>query len=260
MLSPVSKLSFSSMESATLREGADENDKAAVAAAAEMGAKLTAKLSAKDVEGMAAQKCLAEFAAASAELDALMEDSSDEESIVRQISRAPRPDASNYLERLERETAWQHGHVGMEMQLPWSRLLLTGSKRLETRSYPLPAALLDRPISVLETSEATADACRPLPDVLPAGHPNVLIAGSVTFSSCFAYSSFEAFQADEARHGLPPEVTRSFSKDFTMYGWAVKETVQLMQPTTVLNSQRRLHCFYEIFSGGEGHEGIMDED
>ena len=40
---------------------------------------------------------------------------------------------------------------GVNIRWPWSKLLLEGTKTVETRSYPLPTGFVGKEIAVIET-------------------------------------------------------------------------------------------------------------
>jgi hypothetical protein len=90
---------------------------------------------------------------------------------------------------------------------PWAALLLSGAKPVETRSYPLPAALLNRKLAVIESSSAEAPpaaaaaaAASSVTDTVAAGAAGLSRTGTVTFTSCKRYTSEAEWAADEARH------------------------------------------------------------
>ena len=110
---------------------------------------------------------------------------------------------------------------GLEMQSPYANHLLTGRKTIETRGYPLPAALLQNNdetddeirIDILE-SESGKDGVSSIPDnvtVLTSKQPKpdqasppVLIRkGWCTFVESFKYTSREQFEADGHKHLVP---------------------------------------------------------
>lgn len=226
---------------------ASSDEKAAVAKAAELTDALKAACDDNDAEGLAARKAAAEFAASMAELDALMEDSDDEP--LRAKAEAPKASADELLEsnleRLERETAWQFRRVGLELQRPWASLVLDGTKTVETRSYPLPAALLGRPVAVLETQEGTAGSSA-LPDEVPADDPSVRLLGTVTFSSNLAYASHEEWLADFPRHRVPADSPYAWTKDRVVFGWVVGAAQPNAQPSGAPSLSRRLRSLFEL--------------
>jgi hypothetical protein len=95
---------------------------------------------------------------------------------------------------------------------PWAALLLSGAKPVETRSYPLPAALLNRKLAVIQSSNSTAPtaaasaaaaavpATSSVTDTVAAGAAGLSRTGTVTFTSCKRYTSEAEWAADEARH------------------------------------------------------------
>lgn len=232
---------------------ADDDDKAAVAKAAMMGSGLAAAVDCNDAEGFAAREAVTAFAAKAAELDALLADSDDEPLLSRigawklDFSEDDSPGDHN------EESDWQLRSIGLEVQRPYAKLLLAGSKTVETRRYALPSALVGRPISVLETSEATADVSS-LPDEVPAGCPAVHLVGTLTFGSCFQYKSMHEWRADEVRHGAPPNSPYAWSEDRPVFGWVVESAQAQEQVALVPALTRRFRSFFEICSG----KGIDD--
>ena len=97
-----------------------------------------------------------------------------------------------------------HAHSQLQVSEPWAALLLSGAKPVETRSYPLPAALLNRKLAVILSSSATAApaaaAASSVSDTVAAGAANLSRTGTVTFTSCRRYASEAEWAADEARH------------------------------------------------------------
>jgi hypothetical protein len=103
-----------------------------------------------------------------------------------------------------------HTHSQHQVSEPWAALLLSGAKPVETRSYPLPAALLNRKLAVIQSSSAAAPAtaaataaaavASSVSDTVAAGAANLSRTGTVTFTSCRRYASEAEWAADEARH------------------------------------------------------------
>lgn len=226
---------------------ADADEKAAVARAAAMGDSLKAATASDDAEGLAAKESVAAFAAKMAELDALLEDS-DAEPPAPELA-APQPGQEERVEtnlaRLESETAWESRNVGLEVQKPYSRLLLSGAKTVETRGYPLPAALLGRQLSLLETQEGAAGTSA-LGNQVAAEDPAVRVAGTVTFGSCFAYASHSEWLADETRHLVPPDSPYAWTKDRVVFAWVVESVALHELPTAAPALSRRMRSFFEM--------------
>ena len=79
------------------------------------------------------------------------------------------------------ESGAEVGRRGLELQRPWSELLLTGVKTAATRGYALPAALVGVPLLVIET-EPVVPGQSGLGDVVQAGTEGARLTGEVTFS------------------------------------------------------------------------------
>jgi len=96
---------------------------------------------------------------------------------------------------------------GLELQLPYSELLLTGAKTIETRTYPLPANLLYHHILIVE-SPAGEEGHSALPSVVRNttgdADEGPKIVGSVVFSECFVYENEQDWIADADKHLVPP--------------------------------------------------------
>merc|ERR1712107_572420 len=115
---------------------------------------------------------------------------------------------------------WQFHCVGLEIQRPWSRMVLLGTKVVETRRYPLPPALIGRELLLLETQEAAARVSS-LPDRVPEGDPLVQAIGTVTFSACIAYTTMEEWTADEPRHCVPADSNFAWATNQEIFGWVI---------------------------------------
>ena len=68
---------------------------------------------------------------------------------------------------------------GVNIQWPWSELLLTGKKSVETRSYPLPEKYLGQWLAVIETPGPHGKR--------EAGIDKARITGKIMFSESFQY-------------------------------------------------------------------------
>lgn len=79
----------------------------------------------------------------------------------------------------------------LNVQAPWSTLLLSGSKTVETRGYPLPKKYSGRPLLVVETPGAHGHTF---------GVEKARTIGILVFSHSFQYSSEEHWKSDWKRH------------------------------------------------------------
>lgn len=96
---------------------------------------------------------------------------------------------------------------GLNVQYPYSELILTNKKTIETRTYPLPEAYRNVDIYLIETpgKKETFKA-----------H----IKGIVRFSDSFLYKSKKQFYSDLSKH-LVDEHSVFAWKDQPKYGWII---------------------------------------
>jgi hypothetical protein len=99
---------------------------------------------------------------------------------------------------------------GLNIQAPWSSLILEGKKLVETRSYPIPTKYKNVELAIIET---------PGPDrLVERAH----IIGVVVFSGSIAYESFDEWSSDYKRHLVEPTNTRfRFVEGKQKFGWVV---------------------------------------
>jgi hypothetical protein len=146
---------------------------------------------------------------------------------------------------------------GLEMQQPYSDLLVDGSKSIESRSYPLPEALLDTKIEILQ-SEKGQDGVSSVPNRVAlhnssdnSSSPLLKRIGWVTFSKCIQYTSCEEFEADREKHLVHPNSGYCWNYERPMFGWVVKsyykrEIVNGENVDTV--AIRRMRSLFEIIA------------
>ena len=106
---------------------------------------------------------------------------------------------------------------GVNIQWPWSELILSGEKTVETRTYPLPAKYKDVALAVIETPGARGRR--------EAGIQMARIIGTVTFADSFQYKSKAMWIGDQQRHRvLDGDPLYGWSSKKEKWGWIVKET------------------------------------
>lgn len=145
------------------------------------------------------------------------------------------------------KTPWETGRFALEVQSPWSKRLISGEKTIETRSYPLPAGLLGRPIEVME-SQPGSDGVSTLGDTVEAFTAGLSVLGRVVFSRSEAYSSREAWEADVSRHLVPPRSVGYGWKGpgSRVYGWTVAEVEAFSKPRAVRPMRRAFRSLFEV--------------
>lgn len=107
--------------------------------------------------------------------------------------------------------------TGLNIQCPWSSLLINGQKTVETRSYQLPKKYEGVELALIETPGKS-------------GKFKSRIIGTITFSHCFEYPDQQAWKDDYNRHKV-----EEFDKDYKWndkpkYGWVVSKIVKFDEP------------------------------
>lgn len=107
--------------------------------------------------------------------------------------------------------------TGINIQYPWSQLLIDQHKCVETRSYPLPKKFIGEPLALIETPGSKAKF-------------KARIIGIITFSHSFQYTSKIQWQNDYIRH-LVDNTNPLFGwNNKSKYGWVVCDIKKFDQP------------------------------
>ena len=107
--------------------------------------------------------------------------------------------------------------TGLNIQAPWSTLLINGQKSVETRSYRLPQRLEGVELALIETPGKS-------------GKFKSRIIGTITFSGCIQYSSKEQWQSDETRHKVDTNNKLYSWNDKPKFGWVVQSVKKFEKP------------------------------
>ena len=135
--------------------------------------------------------------------------------------------------------------VGLEIQSPWTTLILDGEKTIETRNYELPASLIGVDIAIVESPPGAAGVSS-LGDAPKLGAARIV--GTVVFERCFRYASVEQWHADEPRHRVARDSPYTWAGDGDKYGWVVGRcTPVLAVPTPPM--RRKLRSLFEFQRG-----------
>lgn len=115
------------------------------------------------------------------------------------------------------------GRVALEVQQPWSELVLTGAKAVETRSYPFPLWLIGEKIWVLQSSAGTPGVSS-VPDFVWPYDRRCSLAGYIVISDCIRYPTRASWEADTLRHCVPVDEAGAYGWSDTrdLYGWVVE--------------------------------------
>ena len=105
---------------------------------------------------------------------------------------------------------------GINIQWPWSELILQGKKTIETRSYPIPKKHIGKPLAIIETPGPKGKK--------EAGIEKARIVGVVIFSGDKQYQSKSSWAADKKYHLVEENDHQYFfSKLKPKWGWTVSE-------------------------------------
>ena len=93
---------------------------------------------------------------------------------------------------------------GINIQWPWSELLLSGKKTIETRTYPLPEKFRSVDLAIIETPGPRGK--------VEAGISSARIVGTIRFSDSFQYKNKAQWSKDINKHQV--------AADDPLYGWS----------------------------------------
>jgi hypothetical protein len=111
--------------------------------------------------------------------------------------------------------------TGLNIQSPWSSLLIDGLKTVETRSYHLPLKYEGVELYLVET-----------PGKL--GKFKVRVIGTITFSHSFKYPDQKAWQDDHNRHCVAiDDPIYNWKDDKPKYGWVVCSVKKFDEPLDI---------------------------
>lgn len=108
--------------------------------------------------------------------------------------------------------------TGINIQSPWSSLLINGDKCVETRSYPLPEKYEGEELALIETPGKFGDF-------------KARIIGKITFSHSFKYPHELAWKTDIFRHLVAPnDPDFGWFDNKDKYGWVVSNLTKFEYP------------------------------
>ena len=111
--------------------------------------------------------------------------------------------------------------TGINIQTPWSILLINNDKVVETRSYPLPAKYAGEELALIETPGKS-------------GRFKSRIIGTITFSHSFKYESRNEWLNDYYRH-LVDQHDENYGWKYykPKYGWVVSNITKYNEPLNI---------------------------
>lgn len=108
--------------------------------------------------------------------------------------------------------------VGINIQTPWSKLLIDGEKAVETRSYHLPEKYMGETLALIETPDKK-------------GKFKSRIIGTITFSHSFKYPDKQSWIDDYNRHKVNEnDKDYGWKDDKPKYGWVVSNINKFDKP------------------------------
>lgn len=117
---------------------------------------------------------------------------------------------------------------GINIQSPWSSLLINGLKSVETRSYPIPSKYEGVELALIETPGKNRKF-------------KSRIIGTITFSHSFKYPNKIAWQDDYNRHKVENEDPMfGWQENKSKYGWVVSNINKFDEPLYLSKKQGRI--------------------
>ena len=111
--------------------------------------------------------------------------------------------------------------TGINIQTPWSELLINEVKSVETRSYPLPEKYAGEELALIETPGRY-------------GRFKARIIGTITFSHSFKYPDQRAWGDDYNRHCVAvDDPIYNWKEDKPKYGWVVSKVTKFDKPLDI---------------------------
>lgn len=107
--------------------------------------------------------------------------------------------------------------TGINIQFPISRLILSGEKTVETRTYPIPEHYIGRELAIIETPGRDGDF-------------EARIVGTVVFSCCFSYENKTKFYADKKRHHVSADSPWRWDSAKPKWGWEISKITKMNKP------------------------------
>jgi len=108
--------------------------------------------------------------------------------------------------------------TGLNIQIPWSSLLINSDKSVETRSYALPEKYEGVELALIETPGKY-------------GQFKSRIIGTITFSHSFKYPDKQSWIDDYNRHKVEElDEFYSWNSDKDKYGWVVSDVRKFDDP------------------------------
>jgi len=110
--------------------------------------------------------------------------------------------------------------AGINIQWPWSELIVSGKKVVETRGYPIPEKHRGKPLAIIETPGPNGKR--------DAGIEKARIIAVVFFGDDFEYKSENEWRSDFSKHRVPTDNAQlKYKKGIPKWGWKVVKVIKL---------------------------------
>ena len=108
----------------------------------------------------------------------------------------------------------KRSYPGLNVQHPISRLILNGSKSIETRTYPLPSQYIGKEMLLIETPGKE-------------GKFKARIIGIAVFGESFKYKNKKDFYLDQQYHCVSPTSLWKWQPKKPKWGWPVLKIIKV---------------------------------
>ena len=110
--------------------------------------------------------------------------------------------------------------TGINIQTPWSNMLINGVKTVETRKYPLPQKYVGETLALIETPGKSRSF-------------KSRIIGTIVFSHSFKYPDEQCWKNDYNRHRVSESCHFYNWDDKPKYGWVVSQVTKFDKPVDI---------------------------
>ena len=113
--------------------------------------------------------------------------------------------------------------TGINIQWPWSELLMNGDKVIETRRYPMPERLKGMELAVIETPGPRGKK--------DAGILKARITGTIVFGETYQYKTKAHWRREFDKHRVPLDDDQyEYEAGDIIWAWTVTRVEKLDKP------------------------------
>ncbi|MEZ4815053.1 MAG: ASCH domain-containing protein [Bdellovibrionota bacterium] len=112
--------------------------------------------------------------------------------------------------------------TGINIQWPWSDLIASGTKKIETRGFRIPKKHIGKELAIIET---------PGPFGKLQGIKRARIIGVMVIESCYEYKSYQDWVKDFPLHKVTKDDPNySFKEGEPKWAWKIKAAYRIEKP------------------------------